>query len=83
MSPVSPDNRNERQPYVVTSKGHTAAAINAAAKAGEWIKSRQGQVKELGSKTSAQDLVTEVDKGVEQMIHAADPDPLSRPCHPW
>lgn len=68
MSPVSPDNRNEREPYVVTSKGHTAAAINAAAKAGEWIKSRQGQVKELGSKTSAQDLVTEVDKGVEQMI---------------
>lgn len=25
-------------------------------------------MKELGSKTSAQDLVTEVDKGVEQMI---------------
>ncbi|MNB93368.1 Inositol-1-monophosphatase [compost metagenome] len=68
MNPLNPDNRNEREPYVVTSKGYTAAAINAAAKAGEWIKSRQGQVKELGSKTSAQDLVTEVDKGVEQMI---------------
>lgn len=68
MNPLNPENRKEREPYVVTSKGHTAAAINAAAKAGEWIKSRQGQVKELGSKTSAQDLVTEVDKGVEQMI---------------
>lgn len=68
MNPLNPDNRNEREPYVVTSKGHTAVAINVAAKAGEWIKSRQGQVKELGSKTSAQDLVTEVDKGVEQMI---------------
>ena len=60
--------RNEREPYVVTSKSHTAVAINAAAKAGEWIKSRQGLVQELGTKTSAQDLVTEVDKGVEQMI---------------
>lgn len=68
MNPINPNSRNEREPYVVTSKGHTAVAINAAAKAGEWIKSRQGQVKELGTKTSAQDLVTEVDKGVEQMI---------------
>ncbi|MBT2293232.1 inositol monophosphatase [Paenibacillus albidus] len=68
MNPLNPDSRKEREPYVVTSKGHTAVAINAAAKAGEWIKSRQGLVKELGTKTSAQDLVTEVDKGVEQMI---------------
>ncbi|WP_151737958.1 inositol monophosphatase family protein ['Paenibacillus yunnanensis' Narsing Rao et al. 2020] len=68
MNSLNPENRKEREPYVVTSKGYTAVAINAAAKAGEWIKSRQGQVKELGSKTSAQDLVTEVDKGVEQMI---------------
>lgn len=68
MSPLNPEGKNEREPYVVTSKGHTAVAINAAAKAGEWIKSRQGLVKELNTKTSAQDLVTEVDKGVEQMI---------------
>lgn len=56
MNPLNPENRKEREPYVVTSKGHTAVAINAAAKAGEWIKSRQGQVKELGSKTSARGL---------------------------
>lgn len=68
MSPIDPNNKNEREPYVVSGKGYTAVAISAAAKAGEWIKSRQGQVKELGTKTSAQDLVTEVDKGVEQMI---------------
>ncbi|AIQ33708.1 MULTISPECIES: inositol monophosphatase family protein [Paenibacillus] len=68
MSPLKPEGKNEREPYVVSSKGHTAVAINAAAKAGEWIKSRQGLVKELNTKTSAQDLVTEVDKGVEQMI---------------
>ena len=68
MSPLTPDGRNEKEPYVVSSKGYTAVAINAAAKAGEWIKSRQGQVKSLGTKISAQDLVTEVDKGVEQMI---------------
>lgn len=42
MSPLNPEGKNEREPYVVTSKGHTAVAINAAAKAGEWIKSRQG-----------------------------------------
>lgn len=34
MNPLNPENRKEREPYVVTSKGHTAAAINAAAKAG-------------------------------------------------
>lgn len=43
-------------------------AINCAAKAGEWIKSRLGLVQQLSTKTSAQDLVTEVDKGAEQMI---------------
>ncbi|KAA8997145.1 inositol monophosphatase [Paenibacillus spiritus] len=58
----------EREPYIVTGKGYTAVAINAAAKAGEFIKSRQGQIKEVGTKASAQDLVTEVDKGVEQMV---------------
>lgn len=34
MNPLNSDKRNEREPYVVTSKGYTAAAINAAAKAG-------------------------------------------------
>lgn len=58
----------DKVPYVVTSKSHTAVAINCAAKAGEWIKSRQGTVEQLGIKSSAQDIVTEVDKGAEQMI---------------
>lgn len=61
-------NQEEKVPYVVTSKGYTAVAINAAAKAGEWIKSKLGTVKELNTKYSSQDLVTEVDKGAEQMI---------------
>lgn len=61
------DQKN-KVPYVVSSKSHTAVAINAASKAGEWIKSKLGTVKELNTKYSAQDLVTEVDKGAEQMI---------------
>ncbi|KKO50872.1 inositol monophosphatase family protein [Paenibacillus sp. DMB20] len=61
-------NEKDKVPYVVTSKSYTAVAINCAAKAGEWIKSRLGTVKQLSTKTSAQDLVTEVDKGAEQMI---------------
>jgi myo-inositol-1(or 4)-monophosphatase len=61
-------NQEDKVPYVVTSKGYTAVAINAAAKVGEWIKSRVGTVKELDTKFSPQDLVTEVDKGAEQMI---------------
>lgn len=55
-------------PYVVGSKSPTAVAINSASKAGEWIKSRLGLVKELNTKLSAQDLVTDVDKGAEAMI---------------
>lgn len=55
-------------PYVVGSKSPTAVAINSASKAGEWIKSRLGLVKELNTKFSAQDLVTDVDKGAEAMI---------------
>lgn len=55
-------------PYVVGSKSPLAVAINCGAKAGEWIKSRLGQVKDLNTKVSPQDLVTEVDKGAEQMI---------------
>ncbi|OAB73585.1 inositol monophosphatase [Paenibacillus crassostreae] len=61
-------NQKDKVPYVVTSKSFTAVAINAAAKAGEWIKSRLGTVKELNTKYSSHDLVTEVDKGAEQMI---------------
>lgn len=60
--------QKNKVPYVVSSKSHTAVAINAAAKVGEWIKSKLGTVKELNTKYSAQDLVTEVDKGAEQMI---------------
>ncbi|GAB6992277.1 inositol monophosphatase family protein [Paenibacillus pini] len=61
-------NQEDKVPYVVTSKSYTAVAINAASKAGEWIKSKLGTVKQLGMKSGAQDLVTEVDKGAEQMI---------------
>ncbi|WP_090725889.1 MULTISPECIES: inositol monophosphatase family protein [unclassified Paenibacillus] len=61
-------NDNQKIPYVVTSKSYTAVAINAAAKAGEWIKSRAGSAFKTTTKYSAQDLVTEVDKGAEQMI---------------
>ncbi|WP_416367305.1 inositol monophosphatase family protein [Paenibacillus sanfengchensis] len=55
-------------PYVVGSKSPMAVAINCAAKAGEWIKSRVGMVKDLSTKCSPQDLVTDVDKGAETMI---------------
>ncbi|MCG7408479.1 inositol monophosphatase [Paenibacillus sp. ACRRX] len=61
--------RNEEKiPYVVTGKSFTAVAVNCAAKAGEWIKSRLGQFKKLSIKSSMHDLVTEVDKGAEVMI---------------
>lgn len=55
-------------PYVVGSKNPLAVAINCAAKAGEWIKSRQGDIKAVNEKFSPQDLVTDVDKGAEAMI---------------
>lgn len=61
-------NENQKKPYVVSSKSYTAVAINAAAKTGEWIKSRLGSSLSMATKYSAQDLVTEVDKGAEQMI---------------
>lgn len=61
-------NQKEKTPYVVTSKSYTAVAINAASKAGEWIKSRLGTVKQLNTKSAVSDLVTEVDKGAESMI---------------
>lgn len=58
----------ENKPFTVTSKSFTAVAINTAAKAGEWIKSKLGDFSHLDQKTSPHDLVTEVDKGSEAMI---------------
>lgn len=58
----------DQVPYTVSSKSPTAVAINAAAKTGEWIKTRLGNHKELNTKLSPQDLVTDVDKGAELMI---------------
>lgn len=55
-------------PYVVGSKSFTAVAINTAAMAGEWIKSKLGDYSSLSTKFSSHDLVTEVDKGSEVMI---------------
>ncbi len=55
-------------PYLVQSKNFTAVAVNTAAKAGEWIKSRLGDFSNLNIKSSPHDLVTEVDKGSEVMI---------------
>src|SRR5690554_2246712 len=54
--------------YTVGSKSFTAVAINTASKAGEWIKSKLGTISRLDTKYSLHDLVTEVDKGSEQMI---------------
>ncbi|WP_426451032.1 inositol monophosphatase family protein [Paenibacillus sp. S-38] len=54
--------------FAVGSKSFTAVAINTASKAGEWIQSKVGDFTSLHTKYSAQDLVTEVDKGAEKMI---------------
>ncbi|MUT65583.1 inositol monophosphatase family protein [Paenibacillus sp. NEAU-GSW1] len=53
---------------VVGSKSFTAVAINCAAKAGEWIKTKLGNYENLDLKYSSHDLVTEVDKGSETLI---------------
>ncbi|WP_256761733.1 inositol monophosphatase family protein [Cohnella sp. WQ 127256] len=53
---------------IVGGKSYTAVAINCAAKAGEWIKSKMGSITQLDTKYSMHDLVTEVDKGAERMI---------------
>lgn len=52
----------------VGGKSFTALAINCASKAGEYIKLKLGQSVAHSLKYSAQDLVTEVDKGSEKMI---------------
>jgi myo-inositol-1(or 4)-monophosphatase len=57
-----------KEPFSVGSKGFTAVAINTAAKAGEWIKSKLGDFSKVDHKYTPHDLVTEVDKGAETMI---------------
>lgn len=58
----------EKETQVVGRKSFTAVAINCASKAGEWIKSKLGGYEQLQLKYSSSDLVTEVDKGSEQLI---------------
>lgn len=67
MNILNPKPINQ-DPYIVSSKSYTAVAINCAAKAGEWIKSKLGNYQTLKTKVSSQDLVTEVDKGAEKLI---------------
>jgi myo-inositol-1(or 4)-monophosphatase len=55
---------------VVQSKSFTVAAINVAAKAGEYIKSKLGDSGDVHLKQSTQDLVTEVDRGSEKMVRS-------------
>lgn len=59
---------SDQQDTVVGGKSFAAVAINCAAKAGEWIKSKLGSYEKLDIKYSAHDLVTEVDKGSETLI---------------
>jgi len=59
---------DQQQNFAVGSKSFTAVAISCAARAGEWIKTKLGNYTKLSLKYSAQDLVTEVDKGSETMI---------------
>lgn len=42
MSPLNPEGKNEREPYVVTSKGHTAVAINAVRQSRRMDKEQTG-----------------------------------------
>ncbi|MBN2982082.1 MULTISPECIES: inositol monophosphatase family protein [Cohnella] len=53
---------------VIGSKSFTAVAVNCAAKAGEWIKTKIGNFAAPDVKYSKHDLVTEVDKGAERLI---------------
>src|SRR5690606_30203226 len=55
---------------VVGHKSFAAVAINCAAKAGEWIKTKLGSYVSLNLKYSPHDLVTEIDKGSEKMIRS-------------
>jgi len=58
----------EKEIRLIGGKSPVAVAVNTAAKAGEWIKTKLGAYENLQSKTSSQDLVTEVDKGAELLI---------------
>lgn len=53
---------------VIGGKSFAAVAVNCASKAGEWIKSKIGNISQPDVKYSQHDLVTEVDKGSERMI---------------
>lgn len=65
------NHRNQKaEPYTVGRKSFTAVAVNTASKTGEWIKSKLGQHRNLQYKQSSIDLVTEVDRGAEQMIRS-------------
>ncbi|WP_042167289.1 inositol monophosphatase family protein [Paenibacillus gorillae] len=59
---------DQQDAAVIGSKSFTAVAINCAAKAGEWIKTKLGNYEKLDIKYSSTDLVTEVDKGSETLI---------------
>lgn len=56
--------------HIIGRKNFAAVAINCAAKAGEWIKTKVGGYSTLNLKTSHHDLVTEVDKGSENLIRS-------------
>ncbi len=62
------ESNNVHKPFVVGRKSFTAVAVNTASKAGQWIKSKLGDFRQLQYKQTIGDLVTEVDKGAEQMI---------------
>jgi myo-inositol-1(or 4)-monophosphatase len=59
---------SNKSTYVVSGKSYTAVAVNTAAMAGEFIKSKLGDIKKVSQKYSTHDLVTEVDKGAETLI---------------
>lgn len=59
---------NQSGASTIGGKSFTAVAINCAAKAGEWIKTKLGSYASLDLKYSSHDLVTEVDKGSERLI---------------
>lgn len=59
---------NRSSMYTIGSKSFTAVAVNTASKAGEWIKTKLGSIRQVSQKSSASDLVTEVDKGAETLI---------------
>jgi myo-inositol-1(or 4)-monophosphatase len=54
--------------YTIGGKSFTVVAVNTAATAGEWIKSKLGTFTNLDFKYSTHDLVTEIDKGSEALI---------------